>query len=75
MVSSHLYSVASSWDEGNDSVYIVGVNIHYNTTTPITGVRAGTIYESISCNLCIPVYACNTPPGHGDSSGGDGSGH
>ena len=75
MLSSHLYSVVSPWEEASDSVYIFGVNIHYNTITPNTGVRAGTIYQSISCDLNIPVYTCNTLPGHGDRGGGDGSGH
>ena len=75
MVSSHLYSVASPWDEASDSVYIVGVNIRYKITTPITGVRAGSIYQRISCDLNIPVCAKNTPPGCVECSGVDDSGH
>ena len=75
MVSSHLYSVASPWEEASNSVNIVDVNIHYKNFTPITRVRAGTMYQSISCNLNIPVLAWNTPPVYGDSRGGDRSGH
>ena len=75
MVGSYLYSVASLWEEASDSDYIVDVNIPYRNTTQISRVRAGTIYHSISCDLNIPVYTINTPPGHGDRSGGDDSGY